>query len=112
MWLWFRNVHLLSLLVVFFVLFNMTTASQQPTTESQEALGLPPPTPREEVRKLDLTSGSQTLTDELGPLVINKDGTTARITNWDTMTSAEKERTIRILSKRNRERMAKLKEEL
>lgn len=63
-------------------------------------------------RSLDLGTGSKDLTDELGPLVINKDGTTARITNWHQMTPDEKERTLRIITKRNRERLAVLKQEL
>lgn len=45
----------------------------------------------------------------LGPLVINKDGTTARIKNWQSMTALEKERTLRIVGARNRQRMARLR---
>lgn len=45
----------------------------------------------------------------LGPLVINKDGTTARIKNWQTMTADEKARTLRIVGARNRKRIAQLK---
>lgn len=81
-------------------------------TEQDEILQLPAPDADPKVRKLDLSSGSKDLTSELGPLVINKDGTTSRITNWDGMNEDERERTVRILSRRNRQRMAKLKEDL
>ncbi|KDQ23784.1 hypothetical protein PLEOSDRAFT_1016984, partial [Pleurotus ostreatus PC15] len=39
--------------------------------------------------------------DELGPMVVNSDGTLSRIANWGSMTEAEKERTLRILLARN-----------
>ncbi|KIW65734.1 hypothetical protein PV04_07960 [Phialophora macrospora] len=48
------------------------------------------------------TSISQTVKlDALGPMVINSDGTLSRIHNWAEMTEAERERTLRILGKRN-----------
>lgn len=70
------------------------------------------PSSLNEAQKLDLSSGARDLTEKLGPLVINKDGTTSRITNWHIMAREERERTARILAARNRQRMAKLKEEL
>jgi len=53
--------------------------------------------------------------DELGPMVINSDGTISRIANWNDMTSQEQERTMRVLGARNKLRLAneekKLKEQ-
>jgi hypothetical protein len=46
---------------------------------------------------------------ELGPIIVNSDGTTRRITNWSTMTDAEQAVTLRRIGKRNQERMADLK---
>jgi hypothetical protein len=46
---------------------------------------------------------------ELGPIIVNSDGTTRRITNWSTMTDAEQAVTMRRIGKRNQERMADLK---
>lgn len=43
--------------------------------------------------------------DKLGPLVVNSDGTLSRIHNWAGMTDAERERTVRVLNKRNQSRM-------
>ncbi|CAE6468303.1 unnamed protein product [Rhizoctonia solani] len=39
--------------------------------------------------------------DKLGPMVVNSDGTLSRIANWQEMTAAEQNNTIRVLSKRN-----------
>ena len=50
--------------------------------------------------------------DELGPMIVNRDGTLRRITNWDTLTTSEKESTMRIVTKRNRERLLVLKKKL
>merc|ERR1719329_1229838 len=42
--------------------------------------------------------------EEWGPSMLNSDGTTRRIENWDTLTEREKEVTWRRISKRNEER--------
>ena len=46
--------------------------------------------------------------DKLGPLVINTDGSIARINNWHEMTAQEQQNTLRVLGKRNKMRLAKL----
>ncbi|KIJ61250.1 hypothetical protein HYDPIDRAFT_116258 [Hydnomerulius pinastri MD-312] len=48
--------------------------------------------------------------DNLGPMVVNSDGTLSRIANWENMTEAERERTLRVLAARNRARLAKQQE--
>ncbi|KAJ7717569.1 hypothetical protein B0H16DRAFT_1338023 [Mycena metata] len=40
--------------------------------------------------------------DDLGPMVVNSDGTLSRILNWSSLTAAEKERTLRVLTARNK----------
>ena len=52
--------------------------------------------------------GEPVAMEELGPIVINTDGTTARITNWPDMTPAEQEKTRRVIVARNAKRLAKL----
>ena len=55
---------------------------------------------------LPASDGAQSVTvggeavamEELGPIVINTDGTTARITNWPEMTPAEQEKTRRVIA--------------
>lgn len=42
--------------------------------------------------------------DEMGPVIINTDGTTRRIDNWSELSEREKEVTWRRISKRNEER--------
>ena len=46
--------------------------------------------------------------DNLGPIVINSDGSLSRITNWHGMTVAEQQRTLKIIARRNRQRRQKL----
>ena len=46
--------------------------------------------------------------EEMGPVIINMDGTTRRIDNWDKMTKQEQEVAWRRISKRNTERRAAL----
>jgi len=58
---------------------------------------------------LHLDDGAADLRDVLGPLVINKDGTTARITNWGQMSPGERETTLRVVVARNRKRLAVLR---
>jgi hypothetical protein len=42
--------------------------------------------------------------DEMGPVIINSDGTTRRIDNWKELSEREQEVTWRRISKRNEER--------
>lgn len=42
---------------------------------------------------------------------MNKDGTLSRIHNWASMTDGERERTLRVLGKRNQLRMGELRGE-
>ncbi|KAJ3983556.1 hypothetical protein F5890DRAFT_1522375 [Lentinula detonsa] len=85
----------------------MSSPSQE--TSSQEtpstALGLLPAPSDTPTKKLDVGSGQnqKTVLDELGPMVVNSDGTLSRIANWSNMTEAEQERTLRVLGSRNRE---------
>ena len=72
-------------------------------------LGLPPATG--DPTKVTVDGGSVSLEDEMGPLVVNENGTLSRIANWAEMTPQERERTVRILGKRNKLRLDKLKAE-
>mmetsp|Transcript_67507 Transcript_67507/g.149578 ORF Transcript_67507/g.149578 Transcript_67507/m.149578 type:complete len:162 (+) Transcript_67507:61-546(+) len=49
--------------------------------------------------------------DKLGPFVVNTDGTIGRISNWHEMTTVEQETTLKLVVRRNRKRMAALREE-
>ena len=49
--------------------------------------------------------------EEMGPVIINTDGTTRQISNWDQMTKREQEVTWKRISKRNEERRKALLEQ-
>ncbi|KAF8850365.1 hypothetical protein BDZ45DRAFT_602957 [Acephala macrosclerotiorum] len=69
-----------------------------------------PEAPHNSTTQLDMSNGSTTVKlDHLGPVVVNVDGTMSRISNWDKMADIEKKNTLRIISKRNNERLAVLK---
>lgn len=50
--------------------------------------------------------------DSLGPIIINSDGTLSRIPTWDTLTDAEKVKTVRLIAKRNKLRREALTEQM
>lgn len=58
-----------------------------------------------------MSTGGQTVKlDHMGPLVVNKDGTLSRISNWAEMSEIERANTVRILGKRNMIRREALQE--
>ncbi|KAI9203225.1 uncharacterized protein BJ171DRAFT_511179 [Polychytrium aggregatum] len=59
------------------------------------------------IDQLNELNMSYALTD-LGPIIVNEDGTMSRITNWTEMSEIEKKTTLRVLPKRNKLRMEKL----
>ncbi|CAO3617369.1 unnamed protein product [Cunninghamella blakesleeana] len=66
-----------------------------------------PSTAEETVEKVDVNDTYKL--KELGPVVVNENGTLSRINNWREMTDIEKSNVNRILLKRNRARLEKLK---
>ncbi len=69
---------------------------------SGELPQLPPPDPNSKLPSIKL--GETIRFEEMGPIILNTDGTTRRIDNWDNLTEREKEVTWRRISKRNEER--------
>ena len=59
-----------------------------------------------------LKLGESIAFEELGPVIINTDGTTRRIDNWDQMTQQEREVTWKRISRRNAQRRAALEEKM
>jgi hypothetical protein len=49
--------------------------------------------------------------DELGPIIINTDGSLQRIPNWHSLTEIEQAKALRLIAARNKKRLEKLKEE-
>lgn len=87
------------------------TTPQNQHQQDQEQLALPDSSSSDAAtNQLDLSGGGSTAKlDHLGPMVVNTDGTLARITNWEHMTEGEKQATLRVLGKRNKQRLETLK---
>jgi hypothetical protein len=83
---------------------------QEQNQEEKKSAPLALPEPPAEGIQLDVSTGQGVSLDHLGPMVVNKDGTISRITNWDAMSDMEKKNTLRILQKRNKERRDALNE--
>lgn len=60
------------------------------------------------VQQIEL--GSTVQLDSLGPIIINSDGTTRRIKNWDQMTERERLWTLKRISERNKQRVKALEQ--
>jgi len=89
--------------------FSMQSSlTENETTDS--LLLLPPPTTSEEPN-IVLKLGDKLKLDNLGPIIINSDGTTRRITNWDSLTKHEQDSTYRVISARNKRRLEELRRE-
>ena len=54
--------------------------------------------------------GNPVKVDRLGPIVVNKDGSLSRITNWLEMSTGEQERTLKVVAKRNKKRMSQFEQ--
>lgn len=81
-----------------------------PTNSTNKPALLPSPSDGATTTTLDVSGeGSTVKLDHLGPLVVNTNGTMSRIGNWAQMSSIEKENTLRILGKRNKQRLEVLK---
>ncbi|CAE6487650.1 unnamed protein product [Rhizoctonia solani] len=73
-----------------------------PKTSTPLALPAPEEGSANESGTTTLEIGGKSISfDKLGPMVVNSDGTLSRIANWQEMTPAEQNNTIRVLSKRN-----------
>ena len=68
-------------------------------------LALPAPEDINNLITLDCSTGQAVTLDHLGPVVVNTDGTLARITNWTHMSEQERGVTKRRIAKRNIERL-------
>ncbi|KAK7413146.1 hypothetical protein QQX98_007972 [Neonectria punicea] len=98
----------------------MATADEPHTAatgQREKVLPLPPP-PQENNDSsrgdgvTTLRVGESLRLDALGPLVVNTDGSVARVGNWAGMTDGEQKATLRLLGKRNQERLAVLRDKM
>ncbi|WZH46278.1 uncharacterized protein QYS62_007352 [Fusarium acuminatum] len=77
---------------------------------------LPLPAPEQDSSAADkgdgvtsLRVGESVRLDAMGPLVVNTDGTMGRIGNWAGMTEGEKAQTLKLLGRRNKQRLDTIK---
>ena len=63
----------------------------------------------EEPKPRTLTLGESLSFAELGPIIIQTDGSTRRISNWESMTKPEQDLTWKRIKKRNEERLVVLR---
>ncbi|KAL2832355.1 hypothetical protein BJY01DRAFT_225932 [Aspergillus pseudoustus] len=90
---------------------TVQTESSQSTEQTKKpVLALPSSTDSttDPTHQLDV-NGDGVKLDHLGPLIVNVDGTLARISNWAQMTEIERRNTLRVIGKRNKARMEALK---
>jgi hypothetical protein len=80
------------------------------SSSSTSRLALPEVPPAGSAQKLDVGGqGSTVSLDHLGPIVVNTDGSMSRISNWEQMTEMEQKTTLRIVGKRNQQRLQALR---
>ena len=88
---------------------------QENSTDAETTLNsplpLPEPSPESRAPTIDVSTGQGVKLDHLGPMIVNKDGTLSRISNWAQLSEIERRNTLRILGKRNQLRMEALKTE-
>jgi hypothetical protein len=87
-----------------------STSNPVPGEPKKEILALLPSESDPSAIGLDMSTGESTIKlDHLGPMVVHVDGTMSRIANWAEMAEIEKKNTLRIIAKRNKERLDELK---
>lgn len=87
------------------------------TPEDKKQQPLPLPAPEQDTAAVAgrgdgvtaLRVGESVRLDALGPLVVNADGSMGRVGNWAGMTEGEREATLRLLGRRNKQRLEALK---
>lgn len=89
----------LFLLSSFTNVYSFFTDGEKHRPEDEESM---------KTRRIEV-NGDKLGLDELGPMIINPDGTARRIANWNEMTAHEQETAWRRIVKRNRRRVQKLK---
>ncbi|EST06003.1 hypothetical protein PSEUBRA_005058 [Kalmanozyma brasiliensis GHG001] len=84
---------------------SSTDNTNDANAKASPPLGLPAPS---DVPSSDEPNNVIKL-DHLGPMIVNSDGTISRISNWQNMSEIERERSLRLLAKRNNARMGALR---
>jgi hypothetical protein len=104
-------VHSTLQLFALFLFYIMTSNSDAFATENNknEIPQLSPPDP--EATLPSIRFGESISFEHFGPIILNTDGSTRRIANWDTLSDHEKAKTWERISKRNEQRRQVLLEQ-
>ncbi|KAG8405208.1 hypothetical protein J3459_011354 [Metarhizium acridum] len=90
--------------------YSSSSSPETPSSASPNASSRALPAPGDPTAALDVSGDGTTVKlDRLGPLVVNVDGTMSRISNWSEMAEVEKQNTLRVLGRRNKQRLEALK---
>lgn len=87
--------------VVFFIMSSSNALATNKST-SGEVPQLPPPDPEADLPVIRL--GETISFEQFGPIILNTDGSTRRIANWDNLSEHEQKVSWRRISKRNEDR--------
>ena len=87
---------------------NLDNKLVQNVSEAKDILMLPASTNINGEINRQITLGETVSLEELGPIIINADGTTRRITNWLDLNKVEQETSWRVISARNLKRLKAL----
>ena len=88
-------------------LISANTMSAETNNSDDQILYLPEPSKDTNYKQISI--GETVSMEELGPIIINSDGTTRRISNWANLTKQEQLNTWRLISSRNKKRIESLK---
>jgi hypothetical protein len=100
-----RTTSLIFLILWITLMADSNNANAFASSENNNKIPqLPPPDPNSSKDIPTIKLGETIRFEEWGPIILNTDGTTRRIDNWDQLTDKEKEVTWRRISKRNEER--------
>ena len=86
-----------------------TSSTMKSKEDGKEVLQLPESSNDPSIPSIKL--GESIKFEDMGPVIINADGSTRQIANWDKMTEAEQQVAWRRISKRNEERRKALLEQ-
>ena len=82
------------------------TTTDQDIDHTNELKLLPAPS---SANSQTLQLGQSISMDDMGPVIVNTDGSLRRIANWDTLSEQEQRNTLRLIAARNKRRIEQLK---
>ena len=91
---------------------NLDSKLVQNISVAKDILMLPASTNINGEINRQITLGETVSLEELGPIIINADGTTRRITNWLDLNKVEQETSWRVISARNLKRLKALQKKI